>query len=124
MADVSPEPPPAVAPYVEALGADRAAAFLVEFGGGPIYFAKNPTSRSRAIAIVGEDGVRALAKFRGGEASRVPVANRWLAQHYRSRDWPVNEIARTLRCSDVTVRKYLKNVAVRFDPNQLGLFDR
>ena len=117
-----PPPPASVAPYVEALGPDRAAAFLMEFGGAPMYFSRNPTKRSRAVAIVGEDGVRALSLFRGGEIARVPIANRWIAQHYRALGWTVNEIARKLRCSDVTIRKYLKcRDATRVD-NQPLLF--
>lgn len=122
MAGENPTLPAAVAPYVEALGPDRAAAFLVEFGGAPMYFARNATRRSRAVAIIGDDGVRALSEFRGGEAMRVPIANRWIAQHYRFRGWPINEIARTLRCSDVTVRKYLQISTENRNSDQFTLF--
>jgi len=39
---------------------------------------------------------------------RVPLAKKWLTQALASQGLPVAQIARTLRASDVSVRKWLE----------------
>jgi len=115
-----PKPPAHVAPYIDALGIDKAAEFLLSFGGAPIYLSDSPGARSQVAAAIGAEGVRAL-KERLGESTiqRVPTADKWLARYFEWQGLKVNEIARRLRTSNVTVRKYLRDGD---DARQLRMF--
>jgi hypothetical protein len=107
-----PPPPVQIAPFVQALGLDLAVRFLMEFGGAELNIGADPKGRSRAEALVGRDGILALA----GQLSlprRVPLAKPFLAAYLHSRGESVAEIARTLRATDVTVRGWLVKEAAR-----------
>lgn len=110
MADLPPMPPvPAnLAPYVRALGAELAVEFLLQFGGAPMYFGRQPTERARAMQVVGEAGIQALEREVGQRAGRVPLAPRWICQYLAATGMPIHEIARRTRISDVTVRAWVK----------------
>lgn len=116
-----PEPPANVAPYVRALGPEKAVRLLLAFGGAPAYFSANPQARSRLVQCVGTDGVRALEKEFGNRPGRIPLAKRWIALYLRSEGVSVQEIARRLHTSDFTVRRYVNGESTR---QQLSLFDR
>ncbi len=97
-----------VEPFVRAVGADLTVELLLTFGGAELYFAKNASVRSSVAKVVGPDGVRALEQQVSAGMLRVPLANGWIANYLHEREVPIQEIARRLRTSDVTVRKYLK----------------
>jgi hypothetical protein len=110
-----PRPPANVAPYVAALGPDAAVRFLLAFGGAEFYFAARPGPDNAAVDVIGIDGVRALAAFSDKlhQRQRVPLANRWLAKMLAWQGHSIAEIARRLRASDSTVRKWVRDGAVR-----------
>ncbi|HSI41783.1 MAG TPA: hypothetical protein VLA00_14665 [Xanthobacteraceae bacterium] len=112
--------PPEIAPYIRALGPDRTGDLITALGGSMLYFARKASSRSTAAAIVGADGVQALSREFGTGMFRVPIARAWLVCHLFGRGVSVQEIARRLHMTDVTVRKYLKR---RKAGGQLDLFD-
>jgi hypothetical protein len=112
--------PAHIEPYVLALGEEKAIEFFLRFGGAQIYLSENPQATSEPAQLVGVDGVKALARaLRAGHILRVPLAKEWTARRLHAQGWKVQEIARELRATDVTVRKWLK---ARED-RQLTLFD-
>lgn len=118
-----PRPPAHVAPYVEALGRDRAIRFLLEFGGAELYIAASPKGRSGMISVIGPDGAAALAAIAHRLPKRVPTAKPWIALCLRAQGLSVAGIARQLHTSDVSVRKWLKRQpqGAWEDPRQMRL---
>lgn len=97
-----------VAPYVEVLGSDLSVDFLLRLGGAEIAFSKEPRGASQMSAMIGLDSEAALhAHRRVGPRTRIPLAKKWLAEMLRWRGFSAAEIARTLRASDVSVRRWL-----------------
>ena len=121
-----PHPVPAgtpaeVAPYVRAVGVDQAVEVVLAFGGAPLYFARNASSRSTVAKIVGTKGVEALERELGAGTLRVPLVKAWVARHLKdAHGMSAQAIARKLHTTDVTVRSYLKGASA---PGQLNLFD-
>lgn len=107
-----------LAPYIRAIGEEKTVQLVLACGGAPLYFAKNPTLRSRVTQIVGEDGVKALEREVGDRAGRVPLAKKWIATYLAAQGIGVQEIARRMHTTDVTVRNYLQG---RSAPGQLTL---
>jgi hypothetical protein len=103
-----PRPTAQVAPYVEALGMEDAILFLLTFGGAELYVATNPTGRRQVEAMFGADKARALAAQAHRLPARVPLAKRWLALCLAAQGSSAAAIARTLRVTDVSVRKWLR----------------
>ena len=97
-----------VLPYVEALGLERAAAFLIAYGGTPVYVAKSPRA-TPLLAIIGVDGIAALNEKFGNFIERVPMARRFVIRQLRSKGMLINQIARTVGNTDVSVRAALKS---------------
>lgn len=103
-----PQPTAQVRPYVEALGPDLAVLFLIELGGAEVYLSVSPKGKSRAEALVGSERLAKLASHPALQIKhRVPLANEWLARmlHWQGRG--TAEIARQLRLTDTTVRRYI-----------------
>ena len=98
-------------PYVEALGRERAAKFLIEFGGTAVYLAKTArkSGLSPVIAIIGQDGIDALRETFGSYIERAPMARGFVCRQLRSQGMTVNAIARAVGLTDVSVRKALKS---------------
>lgn len=86
---------------------DPAIEFLLHFGGAEIYLARRPGQKSRAAALVGPEKAVALAQADHLLQRRVPLVTPWLAACLRVQGWPVAEIARRMRITDVTVHKHL-----------------
>jgi hypothetical protein len=118
-----PRPPAQIEPFVRVLGVDDTIKFIAEFGGVEIYIARNPTARSRIVKLLGREKAEALAQLaEGGEwPARIPLVKPWVAAVLKAKGLPVSDIARILRTTDVTVRKYL-NPAPTADPRQPRLF--
>lgn len=108
-----PKPPADVETYVAILGVDLAIDFLLAFGGAEIYIPADPKSRSRLAAFVGKQKTAELARSDHLLPRRVPLATPWLAACLRVRGWPVAEIARRMRITDVTVSKHLSRYGLR-----------
>ncbi len=106
-----PKPTAHVEPWFDLLGPDMIVSFLLTFGGADLMFAANPKGRSRVEALVGPDRVKALAAVAHRLPRRVPLAKRWLAGVLAWQGHSTAEIARQLHMSDVTVRKWLKEMA-------------
>jgi len=119
-----PRPPAHVEPYVRILGYEGAVAFILEFGGAEIYLPMTRTAAARSPVAqhLGVDAVIALAI--AGLPRRVPTAKPWLARVFWSEELRVQEIARKLHVTDVTVRKWLGDGTghCRCDDRQLPLF--
>tara|TARA_R110002073_G_scaffold307957_1_gene477822 strand:- start:154 stop:528 length:375 start_codon:yes stop_codon:yes gene_type:complete len=108
-ARVMPKPSAQVAVYVDVLGAELAVTFLLTFGGAELYLAQNPKGRSQVEAVVGFDKASALAAQGHQLQRRVPLAKKWLAQMLKWQGHSTANIARTLRISDVSVRRMLRS---------------
>lgn len=103
-----PRPTAQVAVYVEVLGVDLAIDFLLTFGGAGLAVSQAPNGSSAYEALIGADKAKQLGAQAHRLAREVPLAKRWLAAmlHWQGRSKA--EIARTLRVSQVSVRKWLK----------------
>ncbi len=107
-----PKPTAQVAPYVDCLGPELAVTFLLAYGGGELYLARDPKGRSAVETLVGSEGVRAMsAHHRIGERVRPPLAKRWLASVLLWQGHPVAHVARTLRVSEDSVYKWKSEAA-------------
>lgn len=116
-------PPAQIEPFVRVLGVDDTIRFIQEFGGVEIYIARNPTARSRIVKVLGRDKAEALARLaEAGEwPARIPLVKPWCAAVMKAKGLPVSDIARILRTTDVTVRKWL-SPSPDTDPRQPRLF--
>ena len=103
-----PPAPAQIAPYVTALGPELAVTFLLTFGGAELYIARDPKGRSQVEALVGPDLTRTLQAALGTYPRRIPLGKKWLAQCMSARGDSLATIARTLRTTDVSVRRWLK----------------
>lgn len=100
--------PAQVEPYVDALGEEDALRFLMEFGGSEVYISARPRKDSPVVKLVGMDKAKALHREAYRLQSRVPLASKWIAQVlYHEKCLPKAKIARMLRTTDVTVRRYV-----------------
>lgn len=111
-----PAPRAQVEPYVEALGAERAMEFLLRFGGADIFIAAKQKGRAKWHKFVGQEAalrLAAVANSKPGFQRRVPIASDWLIAMLASKGMLVPDIARRVRMSDVSVRKYLEGTWVR-----------
>ena len=107
-----PRPTAQVAPYVEALGAELAVQFLLGYGGAELYLADDPKGRASHEVMLGYDRAKALAHHpKLGQPHRIPLAKRWLAAMLQWQGHSTASIARTLRVTDVPVRRWLKERA-------------
>jgi len=95
---------------VTVLGDDLAIRFLLTFGGAALYLAADPKRRGRVKALIGPDNTRALSDLLGKFPRRIPFAKAWLAHCLAARGDSTARIARTLRTTDVTVRRWFKAV--------------
>ena len=102
-----PRPPEQVEPYVRVLGADLAVEFLLTFGGAELTLSKDPKGKGRLERLVGYERAKALADLDHLLQKRVPIGNPWIATYLAWKGHSVAEIARRLRVTDVTVRRYL-----------------
>ncbi|MGY5789073.1 hypothetical protein ACXHXM_02080 len=108
-------------PYVFVLGEELAIQFFLQFGGAQIYLSDRPQSGSGPAQLIGVDNVKALARKLGsGHIFRVPLAKEWTASRLFAKGWKIQAIAREVRATDVTVRKWL----TPRDQRQLTLFDQ
>jgi hypothetical protein len=120
-----PRPPAHIEPYVVALGAERAVRFLLAFGGADFYIAKDPKGASKAVEVIGLDGLSALSEIRDRLQYRVPTGKNWIARYLSVVEGKSKaEIARTLHTSTTSVSRWLAEDYRRpfRDPRQQSLF--
>ena len=109
VARVMPRPTAQVAPYMEVPGAELTVIFLMTYGGAELYLANDPKGRASHEAMLGHDKAKALALHPSLAARhRVPLAKRWLAAMLHWQGNSTAAIARQLRVSDVSARRWLK----------------
>lgn len=108
-----PKPTAQVQPYVDVLGPELTVQFLLKLGGSELFTPRNPKGRSRIETLIGAEHVRALADVSHLLQRRVPLANAWISAFLHWQGMPVNEIARTIRRTDNSVRMYLAQYNVR-----------
>ncbi len=97
-------------PYIEALGEDLTLAFIMRFGGSPVYLPSSEATDSEIKTVLGADGIKALAKIFGpGQIGRVPIAREWTVRKLKAHHWSTLAIARELRVTDETVRRILND---------------
>lgn len=109
-----PRPPAHLAPYLEVLGWELAIRFLLSFGGAKLYMPEVARGRSEAEAMLGKERLDALSERLGAKLTiRVPTGNPWIIATLRARGMAVNEIARKVRVTDVTVYKWLHHAKAR-----------
>ena len=102
-----PRPTAQVAPDVEVLGAELAVAFLMAFGGAELYLGNQTKGQASHAALLTHDQAKALAANPRLQR-RVPLAKRWLAAMLHWQGNSTAAIARQLRVSDVSARRWLK----------------
>lgn len=102
-----PRHPAHLAPYVDVLGPQLALKFLIEFAGARLYFPQDPKGKSAAERMIGRDLLEALGRRLGESLPRVPVARTWMIHALKAEGRSNNEICRTIKVSDETVRKAL-----------------
>lgn len=111
--------PAHIQPYVTAVGIEKTVRFLLAFGGSYVYLSTRPQDRSAVAKELGKEAAIALAEQAGVGSARVPTGKPFIAAHLRyNKQLTVNEIARRLHVTDVTVRKWLADGEAR----QLDLF--
>lgn len=104
-----PRPTARVAAYVEVLGAELTVQFLLTYGGAELYLANDPKGRASHEALLGYDKAKALAANPRLQMShRIPLAKKWLVQMMSWQGCSTAHIARTVRPTDTTVRRWLK----------------
>ena len=104
-----PKPTAQVAPFFDVLGPELTVQFLLQFGGAEMAFEHAPKGRGVVEMLVGTVKAKALSESRARYGQRrVPLAKRWLAQMLCWQGHSAADIARTLRVSDVSVRRWLK----------------
>ena len=82
--------------------------YLLHFGGTEIVFSATPKGRGAVKALVGYHHAKALAVHRRPRLRRrLPLAKRWQAKMLNWQRQTTAGIARTLRISDVSVRRWL-----------------
>lgn len=119
--------------FVSVLGIENAIEFLLEFGGADLYISQGNRNGSRLVKAIGPQKTYELWLQRDRIPRRIPVARVWIAQTWISRGMSVAEVARRLRVSDVTIRKYKRAMPALPDerkgraslqrPSQLDLFN-
>ena len=83
--------------------------FLLAYGGAELYLADDPKGRSSHEKMLGYDAAKALAAVVHLLPKRMPRARAWLARMMNWQGLSTAQIARTLRTTDVSVRKWLKD---------------
>ena len=123
MAEVPAGTPANIAPYVQVLGVDGAVEFLLAFGGAELYLSPRAKDRSRVVKLMGRAKALELAGHADRLPARVPTAKPWLAARLKDRGLSIQDIARTLHASDVSVRGWMRGHRERAEARQLPLFD-
>jgi hypothetical protein len=108
-------------PYIEALGMDNAAQFLMQFGGTRLELPTKRVHRGTALSKVLQrmygDGWKAkaleLTKCIGIPNPNVPLCRTFLCRHLRSKGLSVNNIARALGTTCATVYRHLRTDEIR-----------
>jgi len=108
-------------PYIEALGVDNAAQFLLHFGGSllplPTKRAHKGTELSKVLQGMYGDGWKdkalQLGRCVGHSCPSVPLTRTFLCRYLRSQGKSVNDIARILKTSGTTVYRHLKGDEAR-----------
>lgn len=103
-----PSPPAHVQRYVDAIGVEATIDLFLNFGGSELYFSEEPKGKDMLERVIGYENAKRIAGESFDIKHRVPLANKWLAACLYAQGLSVVAIARRLRVSDVTVRKYLK----------------
>lgn len=103
-----PLPPSQVERFVDILGVESTIDFLLNFGGSEVYIPETPKGKSDMEKVLGRAKMARLYEVADTLKIRVPLANIWLAQCLDAQGLSAAAIARRLRISDVTVRKYIR----------------
>lgn len=93
--------------FVDTLGVVTTIEFLLNFGGSEVFLSGNPKGRGMIERVIGYEATAALQEVSDDLCFRVPLANKWLAQCLFLQGLSTNTIARRLRVSTVSVRKYI-----------------
>lgn len=104
-----PKPTAQVEAYVEAMGPDLAVTFLLVFGGAEMSVPDSPSGCSAHEAVIGTEAAARMSVLSHRLQKRVPLAKNWLAAMLHWQGHSIASIARTLRTTDVSVRKMLKD---------------
>jgi len=110
--------PAHVAPYVEAIGPDKAVALFLALGGSQVYLPLRSGADTPAAKAIGAESVERLAQAMGHGYIKVPLARQWVAKSLRDDGVSDNKIASMIGADVATVRRWL---GPRSSPNQLNL---
>jgi len=95
------------------MGAELAVKFVLSYGGAEMHVANNPCGQSSHERLIGHDAAKRLAAVAHRLQRRVPLAGRWLCAMPAWQGRSAAGVARTLRITDVTARRCLREAAER-----------
>ncbi|MCX7559110.1 helix-turn-helix domain-containing protein [Sulfitobacter sp. F26204] len=102
-----PIPPAHVQRFVDVLGVETTIDFLLNFGGAELSIPTTPKGKSEVERVIGFEKMQRLSGLSYALKHRIPLGTKWLAQCLSVQGLSTAAIARRLRVTDVTVRKYL-----------------
>lgn len=101
--------PPSVSEFIDLIGEDKTALLLLKVGGTLAQFSEGRTHDDTLVArAIGREAALTLGQHFGAVPKLIPMGNKFLARHLRAKGYSVQEIARLIRCTAVSVRSYLK----------------
>ena len=90
-------------------GFDQAIRFRPTFGGAAVTLLADPHDAGRVKDLIVPEPTGALSHLPDKYPRRIPLAKKWIAQCLATRGDCTGNIARTLRATDVTMRKLIKS---------------
>lgn len=103
-----PLPTAQVEPFVEVLGTELTVVFLLEFGGAELYVGSRFLIHGEVAQLLGIPKATALGEISHRLPRRIPLAKQWLSKCLLAEGHSKAAIARKLRVSDVSVRRWLR----------------
>ena len=113
-----PYPPAQVQTYVDVMGIPTTIEFLLNFGGAELSISEGPKGKGMVERVIGHELTANLGRSAHLLQRRVPLANKWLAQCLFAQGISAAAIARRLRLTDVTVRRYVHGSNRRWDDDR------
>ena len=107
MTKALPQAPVCLQRFIQLLGVHTTMDLVLNFGGAEVYAGSALSGNGMLERVIGPEKAILLQDASDDLNFRVPLANKWLAQCLHVQGLSAAAIARRIRVSDVTVRKYI-----------------